>query len=182
MNKYLEGIKNSDNKILEEIYQNNFIPIKNLVVNNGGKEEDAKDIFQDLLIALFRRLQREDIDINVTFSTYFFRACKYAWLKKLKRTPFTDSIDDLQLQDNLQIEEELIEEQKNSLFYKVLNTLGEDCKKVLQFYFAKKSFKEIALLMGYTGEEYARRKKYLCKKGLITKIKKDPIFKELYNT
>lgn len=181
MNKYLEGIKKSDNKVLQEIYQKNFLPIKNFVVNNSGGEDDAKDIFQEALIALFRRLQREDIEIKVTFGTYLFSACKLMWFKKLKRTPSTDSIDNLQIQDKSNIEEEMDGEQKNALFHKVLNKLGDDCKKVLQYHFAKKSFKEIADLMDYTGEEYARRKKYLCKKGLMDKIKKDPLFKELYN-
>lgn len=181
MNKYLEGIKHSENKILREIYQNNFVPVKNFIVNNSGGEDDAKDVFQEALIALFRRLQREDIEINVTFGTYLFSACKLIWFKKLKRTPSTESIDNLQIKDQSNIEEEMLGEQKSSLFYKILNTLGEDCKKVLQYHFAKKSFKEIANLMEYTGEEYARRKKYLCKKGLMDKIKKDPLFKELYN-
>jgi len=181
MNKYLEGIKKSDNKILQEIYQSNFIPVKNYIVNNSGNESDAKDVFQEVLIAFFRRLQKEDIEINVTFGTYLFSACKMTWFKKLKRTPSTDSIEDLQIADNPQIEEELLGERKSSLFQKTMNKLGEDCKKVLQYHFAKKSFKEIADLMEYTGEEYARRKKYLCKKGLMNKIKKDPQFKELYN-
>jgi len=181
MNKYLEGIKKSDNKILQEIYKNNFIPVKNFIVNNSGGEDDAKDVFQEALIALFRRLQREDIDINVTFGTYLFSACKLIWFKKLKRTPATDSIENLQIQDSQNIEEEMLGEKKSSLFQKIMKTLGEDCKKVLQYHFDKKSFKEIADLMKYTGEEYARRKKYLCKKGLMDKIKKDPLFKELYN-
>ena len=181
MNKYLEGIKQSNNKILNEIYQNNFIPIKNFIINNSGNEDDAKDVFQEVLITLFRRLQKEDIDIGVTFGTYLFSACKMTWFKKLKRTPTTDSIENLQIQDSSNIEEELLGEKKSSLFQKVMNKLGGDCKKVLEYHFNKKSFKEIADLMSYTGEEYARRKKYLCKKGLMDKIKKDPLFKELYN-
>lgn len=180
MNKYLQAIKNSDNKLLGEIYQKNYPQIQRFVLNNSGDESDAQDVFQDAMVSLYRRLQKEDITISATFGTYLYGICKFIWYKKIERTPSTNSIENIQIEDTHDIEASLTNEQKYGLFLQTINKLGEDCKKVLTYYFEKKSFKEIAVLMNYTGDEYARRKKFLCKKNLINKIKQDPLYKELY--
>lgn len=182
MDKFLEGIKTSNNSILEEIYQIHFPIVSKYITTNNGDEAQAKDIFQEALIALYRRLQKEDIDIKVPFGAYLYGTCRFIWLKKITRSKTTESIEQLQIEDTNEIETAVINEQKYTLFQKKLNLLGEDCKKVLNYYFEGMSFKDIAKLMKYTSEEYARRRKYLCKKNLMKKIKQDPSFRDLYNT
>ena len=66
-----------------------------------------------------------------------------------------------------------------ALFRSKLLQLGADCQKVLQMHFAKKSFKEVAATMKYKSEEFARRKKYLCKNKLTDLIKADVRYREL---
>jgi len=178
MNKYLNGIKNADNQILKEIYQNNFSTLKRFILNNNGDEEEAKDVFQDALTSLFRRLQKEEFEIETTFGTYFFNIGKYIWYKRLKKKHPTTSIEKVQLvQEN--INNDL--EDKRRIYEKALLKLGADCQKILKLYFDKLGFKEIAKKMNYTGEEYARRKKYLCVKSLTAIVKQDPLFKEFVN-
>jgi DNA-directed RNA polymerase specialized sigma24 family protein len=41
------------------------------------------------------------------------------------------------------------------------------------------SYEEIARRMGFKNEEYARRKKYLCKEALMEIIKTDPEYQDL---
>lgn len=181
MNKYLEGIKNSDKAVLDEIYKKDFPFLKKFVLNNNGDENDAKDVFQDALISVFRRLQKEDFEIRTTFGSYIFSVGKFIWFKKLKKKPNTSSIEDFQIGEESKIAEVSIEEQKHLLFEKIFKKLGEDCRKVLGFRFEKINFKKIAELMEYTSEEYARRKKYLCTKELVKRIKEDPDYLNFYN-
>ena len=180
MNRYLHAIKNSDSQLLTKIYQSYFPQIKIFVIKNSGNTPDAEDVFQDALVSLFRRLQKEDIEIQNTFENYLYGVCKFIWLKRLKQISNVDKHKNLNIVDNEALEEALIEEQKYNLFYENLNQLGSDCKTVLTYYFEKKSFKEIAKLMNYTSDEYARRKKYLCKKELINKIKRTSSYLKLY--
>ncbi len=177
MNKYLEGIKQSDDSILKEIYQNHFNVLKGFVLSNNGNEEDAKDVFQEALISIFKRLRKGDFEIETTFASYFFSAGKYIWFRKLKKNSKQQQIENFDSQ--VDIEEEYLEETKYNLFRNNLSKLGADCQKVLNYYFEKKSFKEIAKLMAYKSEEYARRKKYLCTKTLIKKVKIDPMYNQI---
>ena len=177
MDKYLKGIKDSDATILKEIYDNNFETIKSFILKNKGNNEDAKDVFQEAMISTYRRLQRNDFELTSTFQTYIFNVGKYIWFKKLKINAKTVLVDDFKEGEAIDLVKK--DEMKYSLFRKGLSKLGEDCKKVLSYYFERKNFKEIASLMSYTGADYARRKKYLCTKELVKIVKADPLFLEL---
>lgn len=177
MNKYLEGIKHSNDSILKEIYQNHYNPLKHFVLSNNGNEEDAKDVFQEALISIFKRLKKEDFEITTNFGSYFYTAGKYIWYRKLKNSVAQDHIEDFEFK--AEIGKEYAEEARYILFRNNLSKLGVDCQKVLNYYFEKKSFKEIAKLMTYKSEDYARRKKYLCTKTLIKKVRLDPMYKQI---
>lgn len=181
MNKYLRGIKESDNKILDEIYQKNFPQLKYFISNNNGSETEAKDVFQDALIATFRRLQKNDFEIKTTFGTYIFTVGKFIWFKKIKGKKPTDSTDDLQLEGKGIIVDELFKEDRYSFFQSMLKKMGSDCQTLLNYFFEKKSFKEIVVLMDFKSLDYAKRKKMLCKNKLVSLIKEDPRFKDFYN-
>ena len=177
MNKYLKGIKESNNAIMREIYQKNFPILKKFILENNGDEEEAKDIFQDVLVALFRRLEKEDIEIKTTFGTYVFNMGKYMWFKRLKtKKTNTKLVGTPQGGEDPDIATEQL---RIKIYEEELNNLGSDCQKVLKLHFEKINYKEIAQRMGYTGEEYARRKRYLCVNSLKAAVKKHPLYKEL---
>ena len=180
MNNYLKGIKDSDPQVLKEIYDKFYPTLKTFILKNSGSEDDAKDCFQEALIATFRRLQRQDFEISTTFNTYIFNVGKYIWFKVAKKRMPQDSIEDFKHGELGEIDMALEGETKYVLFKKGIKSLGEDCQTILGHYFAKKKFKEIAILMDYS-VEYARRKKLLCTKSLMKIIKADPLYKELYN-
>lgn len=180
--KYLDGISQNNASVVKEIYKKFFPSILNWVNKNRGAQVDAEDIFQEALISIFRRLKKGDLTIEYGFNTYLFAICKRIWFKRLKKPDFNvTSPDELALSST---EDELITKamertEKYQLFRTKLLQLGADCQKVLQLHFAKKSFKEIAAILKYTSEEYARRKKYLCKKELTKLIKADVRYREL---
>ena len=57
--------------------------------------------------------------------------------------------------------------------------LAEDCQRILTLFGEGLSYGEIARRMGFKSEEYARRKKYLCKEALMEIIKTDPEYQDL---
>lgn len=180
MNRYLKGIKESRREIISEIYSNNYPPIRNFVVQNSGDEDSAQDVFQDVMLSLYKRLQKEDIEIKTSFNVYIFSMGKYIWFKRLRKMPTTMDINDLEMKS--EIDASTAEEEKYRLFTEYVDKLGPDCRKVLNYFFEHKSFKEIATLMNYKSETFARRKKYLCKNSLFKIIKDDPEFIDLYNS
>jgi len=175
----LKGIKESRREIITEIYNNNYPPLRNFIIKNSGDEEAAKDAFQDVMMSLFNTLQKKDIEIKTSFHVYIFNVGKYVWFKKLRKVNHLLDISTIEIKS--QVDNTVEEEEKYRLFTRQLQNLGPDCQKVLTYYFDRKSFAEIASLMNYKSETFARRKKYLCKKSLFNLVQADSEFSEFYN-
>ena len=48
----LKGLANDDTKAIETIYKDNFNMVQTFIINNNGNYDDARDIFQEAMIAL----------------------------------------------------------------------------------------------------------------------------------
>ena len=66
---------------------------------------------------------------------------------------------------------------------KVLETLGDHCKKILVlYYYENQSMKEILAALHYENEQVVRNKKYKCLKKLEELIKNKPgLYQQLKN-
>lgn len=178
----LEGIRRNDFKVMQFIYKTFYTYVKYFIISNSGNEDDVKDIFQEALIIIFRKLTEECLEISCTFKTYLYSVCRLLWLKQLKKRKMKGevSIDNeefIELSDETRDLSEQTEKYK--LYQKYFKKLSEDCQKVLTMSLEKTSLKKIAEVMGYKSEKYAKKRKYLCKEKLVNEIKKDPTFKEL---
>ena len=70
------------------------------------------------------------------------------------------------------------EQEKYRLFQQHFFRLSEDCQKVLKLFMSKTSLKEIADIMGFKTEKYAKTRKFMCKEKLKNSIVNDPSFKK----
>jgi RNA polymerase sigma factor (sigma-70 family) len=159
--------------------------INAFVIRNKGDESNANDIFQEAIIVIYRKLKSDRLMIETcTFETYLYSVARLLWLKQLERRKndivkveevhhFSDQIYD----------DELVElARKNDryrLFQEHFQKLGKDCKQILQLFFDKLTFKQIADTLGYTSESYAKKRKHQCKEYLVRSIKQDEEFKKI---
>lgn len=174
-----EGIRNRDDKILQYIYSDYFPPIEKYILNNSGNSQDASDIFHDSILILYQKLKENSLDINCSLKNYIFGICKVLWLKELKVTGIK-TIYPVDLENTFSSEEiEGIEDrERRALFQYHFNRLEEDCRKVLQMFYDGAKLEEIAEIMGYKSENYAKQKKFKCKERLVAMIKNDPRFRK----
>jgi RNA polymerase sigma factor (sigma-70 family) len=178
--EYIRGIATNDHSVLQNIYQVSLPEIAKYIYRNTGTEDDAKDVFQEGILVLYRKIKAENLTLTTSFHVFLFSVCKRIWLRKLKKrgkkeVPFEDN-DAFIYEEEL--EESFIKRRKWSLFNKKLEQMSEECRNVLRMFFDGRSGKEIAQQMGYS-EDYAKRKKYKCKLSLTDLIKKDPEYKYL---
>lgn len=171
---YLKGIKDNDSSVLRKIYKL-FLPmIVDFVKKNNGTESEARDIFQDGLIVIYKKVKNDELVLTSSFQTYLFSVCRFIWLRELKKKHRTEasleSVAEPVKVDNL--EEQWLDTQKEDLFKSKLLELPPDAQKVLQLFFNKVSLSDIASEMGYT-EAYAKKKKYKAKEKLIQLIQAD---------
>lgn len=178
----LQGLKNRDDSILRKMYDLYFPSIRSFVINNNGLVEDAQDVFHDALIVVYRKAKDDSFELTSSLFTFLFSICKNLWLKKLKRNSRQSgvTIEGLKvLTLDASVLDVLEQSERFALYREKLMILGTDCQKLLQLFFDKKSMKEIALIMGFASEGYARKRKFKCKERLTELIRADKRFKEL---
>ena len=178
----VEGLKKRDNGIIRYVYKEYYPTIKFLITTNSGTETDAEDVFQDALVVLYRKIAKENLILTSSFKTFLYSICRNLWLQRLDRRVFSNEfleMEDLsELHDHFLTEEPEEEQEKYRLFQQHFLRLSLDCQKVLRLFMGKTSLKEIADIMGFKTEKYAKTRKFMCKEKLKYSIINDPLFKK----
>lgn len=179
---YINALKNGNKQGLSEIYQVFRPGVIQLVTGNSGSINDAEDIFQEGIVALYQMV-KTSYPIN-NFGGLLRQICRNKWLKTLrsrKKMGFVDTADeDMEYTDEKDMEAAIMLQERLSLFWKHFKQLDEKCRELLKYQFDGKSHKEIAELMNYT-YDFARKKKSRCKQKMLKSIQNDPLYKELGN-
>ena len=175
----LEGLRLRSDYIINFIYKEFFPLIRFLVTENGGLDEDAEDIFQDGIIILYSKISLNQLILTSSFKTYMYSVCRNLWLQKLnKRKAIFDKLTDVE--DFIDLPEEALQEAsiRETEIHRIIQihflSLPEDCQKVLKLFIKNIPLREIAGIMGYKTENYAKTRKYLCKQDLKKRIADDP--------
>lgn len=162
----IEGIRKGTKDSLEQVYIAHFPMILQMIVNNNGNEDDAKDIFQESVIVLYNKVKSGDFELNSKLKTYLYSVCRHLWLKKLnQQSRFTNNIH--VFEDIAETESDIEMHEEQSLQFEqmklALNQLGEPCKTIIEeFYLHSKSMQDICEQFGYTNTDNAKTQKYKC--------------------
>lgn len=179
----LNGILRNDNVILQHIYKNFYYKVNLYIKKNSGNDDDANDVFQEAIIVVYRKLKANDLIINCAFETYLYSVCKFLWFKQLARIKSEKEmmVDSVMFESEFDHDfSELVEKNERfKLYQKHFQLLGSDCQKLLQLFFDKVPLKQIAQIMGFSGEKYVKKRKFKCKEYLVTSIKQDVSFKKI---
>lgn len=183
MNNYsgidlLNGIRRNDTIVLQYIYKNFYSNINFFIKKNSGDDDDANDIFQEAIIIIYRKLKADELVLDCSFETYLYSVCRFLWLKQLDKR----KIEKEKIKDNQEYHDDIYDDnlekvtdmnERYRLYQKHFTNLGKDCQKVLQLYLDKVPLKNIAQIMGFKSEKYAKKRKFKCKEYLIKSIKQD---------
>jgi len=175
----LEGLRLRSDYIINFIYKEFFPLIKFLVTENGGSDEDAEDTFQDGIIIIYNKINVNQLVLTSSFKTFMYSVCRNLWLQKLnKRKAIFDKLTDveeyLNLPGELLIEATIEETEMHRIVQIHFLTLADDCQKLLRLFTKNIPLREIATILGFKTEKYAKTRKYLCKEELKRRIANDP--------
>lgn len=162
----LSAIRNNDEKALKILYQNNYYKVERYVMENTGTSNEAKDIFQEAFIALWRNIQlgRFQPEYEGSLDAYLFSIAKNKWLDHLRNVKRNQTVSITIESNGIENIQELTEEENRSLknIKESLKLLGDICREVLKrFYYQRQSMRTIAEEMNWT-EATARNNKYRC--------------------
>ena len=166
-----EGLKNNEQSAFEYLYKNNYPAVRQLVFQYKGSDDDAKDIFQEGMIALWNNIRSGSYQLrpDVKMSTYLIQICKLRWMDRMKKASSRYELRQESYQEPAQeaeVEMDWINREEQSEFQQQFGRLGDRCQNLLKrFYFMKQSLQEIADFLGIR-EASAKNEKYRCMQRL----------------
>lgn len=178
---FLNSLCSNNSVGIQKIYELVFPKVSKFIIRNKGQLVDAEDIFQKALVQITVRYKREPFEIKSSFEAYLFTACKNLWRRELNKSKnrVTDSgIVELKSEEN-DMALATLEQERWELFTETLESLSENCKKVLSLFLSKKSHASIAKELGYSSELVVRQRVFKCKSKLAELMKEDKRFNSL---
>lgn len=152
-----------------------------MVVRNSGSSEDAQDIFQEALLAIFHNASSADFELTCQFGTYLYSISRNLWLKHLRKrnVQFIDIEGVEDIIDSNDLDEVTLRLNRYHLYKKKFAEIGEQCQQLLLRFMQGADMKTIAEEFGFTSVAYAKKRKFKCKELLITKIEQDEDYKKM---
>jgi len=153
------------NKAAKGLYDY-FSPVYKVLKEKGASVEDVKDLFQEAVLVVMRKVVEEQETIHCALKTYITTICKYQWNNRIasskhRKTVQLEPMDIKEQVDDLKDFQE--EETRFGYLGQVLQQLGERCKELLlSFYIQRLSMNEIAEVMEFGSVNSAKTQKYKC--------------------
>jgi len=176
----VEGISSNNSKALRFVYEEMFPYVENYISQHGGSSDQAKDIFQESMIVVFKKIEAGKFTLTCKFSTYLYAVAKRTWIQDRKKHYLRlNKLKDMQFaaEPTTPYGQETDDEAKE-LFDKHFQKISPDCQKILRLYFNGLELEEIRKEMGLSTIHHVTDKKYRCKKNLIDRIKNDPRYRK----
>ena len=159
-------IRKKNEVALQELYKTHYPMIVHLICSNNGTEQEAKDIYQDAMIAFYERVQQPDFVLTCKIKTYIYAVSRHLWLKRLtQKKRYHGNVEEAE--SFLRVEEEMQSVDELEMDYLKMNEamdgLGEPCVSIIRdFYVHGRSMEEIGVKYGYTNADNTKNQKYKC--------------------
>ena len=160
------GILNNSEIVLKRLYTTYFPMVLQLIINNNGNEDDAKDIYQEAIIVLYNKVKSGQFELSSKLKTYIYSVCRRLWLKRLSQmNRYGGDIRDFE--EYLPVDDEVDSHSERDVQFdkmeNALQLLGEPCKTIMEdFYIHNRSMQDICERFGYTNADNAKTQKYKC--------------------
>jgi RNA polymerase sigma factor (sigma-70 family) len=167
------------NEAIRFIYRKHFATLSSFVRNNRGSEQDAEDIFQEVVVSFIRLIEQDKFRGESGIGTFLYALNRNIWLNELKRRGRAvvreEKFEIAKARDVDSIETVIENRESHKILMDTVAGLGETCKNILLlFYFENRSMKEIATITHYENEQVVRNKKYKCLKKLESLLTEEP--------
>lgn len=161
------------------LYNVHYKKIQINIIQNSGTQEDAQDIFQEVIVTFIELVQQKKFRGDSTISTFLFALNRNIWLNELKKRERSqlreEKFEKLKSNVDEDISKHIIHRELRMQVMELVSKLGETCKKILlAFYYEDLSMREILLQLDYENEQVVRNKKYKCLKQLELMLTQKP--------
>ncbi|MEQ9406016.1 MAG: sigma-70 family RNA polymerase sigma factor [Cyclobacteriaceae bacterium] len=165
--RIIEELREGNTSFLKYCYKPAFKYVQSMIKKNGGTPDDAKDIFHDSLIVLNNNCKRPEFRLTSALSTYLYAVSRHIWFNQRKKRVLT--VDDSHLKESVIEPFHHTDDCLLNVLMDAINKMGGKGKEILlDYYYGKFSYDEIADSLGYSSGHVVRQQKYRC----IQKLRK----------
>ena len=167
------------NDAIRYIYRQYSQATSSFIMQHGGSEQDADDIFQETVVAFIEVVQKGKYRGEASVKTFLNSIARNYWfneIKKRDRSGLRDKQFEMSRDKNeADVSHYISEMERKRQLRELVDQLGESCRKVLLlFYYENLSMKEMVEHLPYDNEQVVRNKKYKCLQALAGIIKDNP--------
>lgn len=169
--QYFDALRKGDQRLIREIYSKFSRSILHWVLQNNGEAEDAQDLFQDALMAIYDRYaNRSDFQLTSSFGALLMTICRRKWYDRLAQKKRDATVRNA---ETARYEEEtpeweaaaeiLLHQQRQECLSKVFTLLSDQCQKLLTMITAGElSVESIAATLGLANANAVYQSKHRC--------------------
>ncbi len=137
--QYIDRLARGDRQVLEMIYKEHLPSVQSWVLKNNGSANDARDVFQEGIIAIYDKALDPDFVLTCPLGAFLFHICRNKWISQLRKNKkmegvineeqqrYKDEWDATPLVE--QVEEEAIRQTKLA---QAFDRLSELCQQLLK--------------------------------------------------
>ncbi len=172
---------------IKYMYRAYYDMLKIYICQNSGSDEDAQDIFQEVLMAFIDLVQKNKFRGESTIKTFLYTLNRNIWLNELKKRGRAEKRNNIfELEKDLTIPSVthvIAQHESRKEILNIVEELGETCKKILlAFYYENLSMKEMLIDLDYESEQALRNKKSKCMKQLVQILTANPMLAKTLKT
>lgn len=136
--RYIEALHRGESKLISEIYSKYSREILVWVLRNNGDADDASDLFQDGLMAIYDRYCGRDFQLSVSFGALLMAICRRKWFDRISQKKREVNVRNSEAERYEEetpeweaAEEAILEQRRQECLSRVFELLSDQCRKLL---------------------------------------------------
>ena len=169
--RYIEALRNNDERGIREIYRQFSGQALRWVVSRGGTADDARDIFQEALIAVFEKAQQPDFVLTCPMGALLHVIYSRKWIDRLRQKGRDTEVRNAEERRyNIEVaddvltvaEDALAEQSRQERLTRAFGQLSELCRQLLTLLSNGTAPKEAAETLQMNSVDTLYRRKNAC--------------------
>ena len=164
--------KDDLDEALRALYKSCYKDVVQDIRFKGAEREDAEDVFQEALLVLVKKIQRQEFRNESGLKTFLKGIARNVWLSQQRSDERRKVRETSYMHGGDEVEAPKLWRESHKEFSELLDILGEGCKTLLiKFYFEEMDMEVLARQFNYKSIQVLRNRKVLCLKKLRELLK-----------
>ncbi len=167
--RFIVALRQGNDTVIKELYTDLSPKVTRWIMANNGSMSDAKDIFQEAILALYNMACDPGFVLKYPIGGLLFKICKNKWIDQIRKKTKESEVRILEKEryDNVETTTALLEqieteEIRQTKLDKAFRKLSELCQNLLKLSMEGISPKEIAVQLQMSDANSVYRRKSAC--------------------